>query len=320
MRTVFLGSPPFATPVFERLAARHPVLALVTPPDRPRGRGLAVEPTELVRAARAREIAVLQPARPKAPEFVAELTALRPDVLVVASYGVILPQALLELAPHGALNVHASLLPRHRGASPIQAAILCGDRESGVTIQRMVLELDAGDVLLERRIPLRDDVTAPELLAELAELGGAALVEALDLLESGQAHFRPQDPARATYARKITKEHGHIDFTAPAVEIERAVRAFAGWPGARCLDPKGRELTVLRATVVPHARGAPGEILECTERLLVATGTDALELEELIPAGKRAMTAAEFLRGARLERGARFGSEPRVPSFVFGKC
>jgi methionyl-tRNA formyltransferase len=318
VRTLLLGSPPFATPILERLAAsRHAPLALVTPPDRPRGRGQGIEPSELVQAARRLGIPVLQPERPQSAEFAAELAALGPDVLVVASYGVILPSALLELAPHGALNVHASLLPRHRGASPVQAAILCGDRETGVSVQRMAAELDAGDVLLERRVALGAETTAPQLLAELAEVGGEALLAALDLLESGRAVFRPQDPARATWARKIRKEHGRIDFTQPAAQIERAVRALAGWPGARCLDPKGRELTLLRVAVVP-GHGAPGELLECNERLVVATGADALAIHELVPAGKRPMPAAEFLRGARLEPGQYLRSEPPVPPFVTG--
>jgi methionyl-tRNA formyltransferase len=241
-------------------------------------------------------------------------------VLLVASYGVILPPAVLALAPHGALNVHASLLPRHRGASPVQAAIFCGDRETGVSVQRMVAELDAGDVLLERRVALGAETTAPELLAQLAELGAEALVAALDLLAAGRAEFRPQDPARVTWARKIRKEHGHIDFAAPAARIERQVRALAGWPGARCLDPKGRELTVLRAAVVPAegfgGESAPGTILECGEHLVVATGAGALEIRELLPAGKRAMSAAEFARGARLEPGQRLGSQPQAPAFV----
>jgi methionyl-tRNA formyltransferase len=321
VRTCLLGSPPFATPILERLAtSRHELAAVVTPPDRPRGRGRKVEPSQLVLAAQHHALRVLQPAQPKSADFVGELAVLAPDALVVASYGVILPRAVLELAPHGALNVHASLLPRHRGASPVQAAILCGDRETGVSVQRMVVELDAGDVLLERRIAIGPGTTAPELLAELAELGADALVDALDALESGTAAFRPQDAARVTWAKKIEKEHGHIDFTQPAERIERQVRALAGWPGARCRDPKGRELTVLRAAVVPDARGAPGELLECGPRMLVATGSGALEILELVPAGKRALPAAEFLRGARLERGQRLGSEPPVPSFVVGGC
>jgi len=308
LRFVFLGSPPFATPVLERLLlSRHTALALVTLPDRPRGRGREVEPSPLVSLARERGLPVMQPADPHAEEFLAGLRALAPEVLLVASYGVILRESLLKLAPHGALNVHASLLPRHRGASPIQAAILAGDAITGVSLQRIVQRLDEGDVLLAREVPIGAQQTAGELLAELAAKGGEIAVEGLDLIESGRARFMPQDPARASYARKLKKEHGRIEFTQPAALLERHVRAFNPWPGARCLDPKGRELALQRARV--HGAGvlgAPGELLADSERVLLACGSGALELLELTPAGKRAMSAIEYLRGARFSPGERF--------------
>jgi methionyl-tRNA formyltransferase len=314
VRTIFLGSPPFATPVFERLAhSRHRPLALVTQPDRERGRGRAVEPSPLAARARELSIAVLQPANPHEPGVVAELAALRPDVLAVASYGVILKRELLELARRGALNVHASLLPRHRGASPIQAAILAGDEVTGVSIQRVVPALDEGDVLLAHSTPIGPEETAGELLERLAALGGDALVEALDLLESGRATFAPQDPARATYARKLTKERGAIDWSRSAAEIARLARAMRPWPLARCADATGRELSILRARAVaasPAAPVEPGTILEAGERFVVATGDGALAIDELVPAGKRAMSGAEFLRGARLAVGERLLPPP----------
>ena len=315
MRFVFLGSPPFATPVLERLlASRHTALALVTLPDRPRGRGREVEASPLVRLARERGLPVLQPADPHAAEFLAELRALSPDVLLVASYGVILCDSLLKLAPHGALNVHASLLPRHRGASPIQAAILAGDALTGVSLQRIVQRLDEGDVLLAREVPITADQTAGELLAALAPLGGEIAVEGLNLIESGRAVFTPQDPARASYARKLKKEHGCIDFSQPAALIERQVRAFHPWPGARCLDPKGRELVLQRARVRgAGVLGAAGELLENSERVLLACGEGALELLELTPAGKRAMSAIEYMRGARFALGERFAPVAAAP-------
>ncbi|HVS18952.1 MAG TPA: methionyl-tRNA formyltransferase, partial [Planctomycetota bacterium] len=196
MRTVFLGSPPFATPVLARLVdSPHRPLALVTRPDRPRGRGRSLEASPLVELAAANGIEVLQPADPHAPEVLERLRGLAPEVLFVASYGVILKPALLELAPRGALNAHASLLPRHRGAAPIQAALLAGDAETGVTIQRIVLELDAGDVLLERRTPIGPQDTSGDLFERLAVLAGEAAVEALDVLERGEARFTPQDAA-----------------------------------------------------------------------------------------------------------------------------
>jgi len=313
LRTVFLGSPPFATPVFERLVrSGHRPLALVTLPDKPKGRNREIEESPLAQAARAHGIAVLQPADPHAPEFLDALRALAPDVLVVASYGVILKPALLELAPHGALNVHGSLLPRWRGASPIQAAVLAGDAVTGVSIQRIVLALDEGDVLLAKERAIGPQETSGELFDALALLGGDALVEALDLLEQGRAVFVPQDGSRATYARKIRKERGAIDWTKDASELERAVRAYNPWPLARMLDPKGRELNVHAARVV-EGSGEPGCVLESGARFVVACGRGALELVTVQVAGKRALPAAEYLRGARIEPGQRVGTPITPP-------
>jgi methionyl-tRNA formyltransferase len=309
VRTIFCGSPPFATPVFERLlSSRHRPLALVSAPDRPQGRGRVVEASQLVLAARAAGVEVLQPIDPHSDEHLGRLRALKPDVLLVASYGVILKSNELDLAPHGALNVHASLLPRHRGASPIQAAILAGDAQTGVTIQRIVKALDEGDVLLAKERAIGDGETAGELLAALAQLGGAAAVEALDLLESGRAKFAPQDASRATYARKLTKEHGVIDWSKSAGELARFVRAMNPWPGATSVDSKQRAFTLLAAReVATSARAQPGVVLEAQSRFVVACGSGALELVSLVPAGKRAMSGEEFLRGARIAVGERLG-------------
>ncbi len=316
MRVVFLGSPPFATSVLERVAASaHTLVGLVTPPDRPKGRGQKTESSPLADFARARSIPVLQPATTKDAEFVERLRALTPDVLLVASYGEILRRDVLELAPHGALNVHASLLPRWRGASPIQAAILAGDAETGVSVQRMVLALDEGDVLIEKRTPIDAHENAGELLLRLAVLGGEAAVEALDTLANGRAHFTPQDPARATYARKIPKERGTIDWTRSAEE-PHATRAFTPWPGARTRAPDSgsrtrvgeQELTVLQARIAADPTQAPPGTLLDPATALVATGAGALELQRVKPAGKGAMDARDWLRGARLPSGARFGA------------
>jgi methionyl-tRNA formyltransferase len=221
---------------------------------------------------------------------------------------------VLELAPHGALNVHASLLPRHRGASPIQAAILAGDLETGVSIQRMVLALDEGDVLLERSTPIGSDESAGELLVRLAELGGEAACDALDRLAAGRATFTPQDPARATWARKIDKHDGDVDWTRDAASIERHVRAMTPWPGARALLDDGRggtkDVVLLRVTRADTCSATPGAVLEAERRLVVATGDGALEVLELKPAGTPAMDGASFLRGARLAPGARFCPPP----------
>jgi methionyl-tRNA formyltransferase len=308
VRVVFLGSPPFATPVFAALAAsdRHRVVALVTRPDKPRGRGLKVVDSPLVELARSRSIPVLQPDRARGPEFLESLRALAPDVLLVASYGEILRQDVLDVPRHGAFNVHASLLPRHRGASPIQAAILAGDAETGVSVQRMVLALDEGDVVTEVRTPIGAHENAGELLERLSQLGAQAAARALDLLEDGAATFRPQDAALATYARRIRKEEGAVDWSLDAVAIDRHVRARTPWPGARASGPGGTELTLLDVRAQAREHGAaPGTVLEAGGALVVACGRGALEIRALKPAGKGRMDAAAWLRGARLAAGAR---------------
>ncbi|MEY2745130.1 MAG: hypothetical protein RL112_172, partial [Planctomycetota bacterium] len=229
--------------------------------------------------------------------------------LLVASYGEILRQDVLDLAPRGAWNVHASLLPRWRGASPIQAAILAGDAETGVCVQKMVLALDEGDVVHELRVAIGPRETAGELLARLATLGGRAAVEALDLVASGAARPSPQDPARATYAAKIRKEHGLVDWTKGAAEIDRLVRAYAPWPGART-TLAGAELGLLDCPPRELPQGAdatPGSVAPTKEGLVVACGSGAVLLARVKPAGKGAMDGAAWARGARLEPGARCG-------------
>ena len=313
MRYAFLGSPPFAVPVLEALlASGHDALGLVTRPDRPRGRGRSVQASPLVELARAHDLPVLQPETTRDEGFVASLRALAPDVLLVASYGEILRSEVLELAPHGALNVHGSLLPRWRGAAPIQAAVAAGDAETGVSIQRMVLALDEGDVLLERRTPIEPADTGGALFERLARLGGEASVEALDRLDRGQAEYTAQDAALATYAPKLQKSDGHLDWSRPALELERLVRAMHPWPGARAGSPEGKPL-VVESSAVTAGSGAPGVLVEAGSRCVVACGEGALELLRVKPAGKKAMAAADWLRGARLEVGAQLldGSEAR---------
>ncbi|MFT7680119.1 MAG: methionyl-tRNA formyltransferase [Planctomycetota bacterium] len=310
MRVVFMGSPPFALPVLERLLASdvHETCALVTPPDRPRGRGRSVIRSELALMADAAGVPVIQPNSTKDPEFLQSLAAFEPDVLAVASYGEILRTDVLELAPHGALNVHGSLLPRWRGASPIQAAILAGDAESGVSIQRMVLALDAGDVLLERRTPIGPQETSGELFERLAESGACALIDALDALADGSAQFQPQDQTAVTICRKLSKQDGVLDWSDPAEALARRVRAMTPWPGARTSLPDGRALVVLEARVHTGESGAPGSLLE-GPGLRIATGDGALELIRIKPAGKGAMDAAAFQNGAQLQTGTLFGAQ-----------
>ena len=302
MRLVFLGSPPFGTPVLRRLlTSRHDVAAVVTPPDRRRGRGRSVLTSPLAELAAAQGVPLIRPETTKEPAFVAGLNAYEPEVLVVASYGEILRSEVLDLAPHGSLNVHASLLPRWRGAAPIQRAILEGDAETGVSVQRMVLALDEGDVLLEQRTAIGAEETGGALLARLAELGGEAIVAALDALAGGAATFTPQDEGAATYARKLTKEDGQLDWTRPASSLARQVRALHPWPGTRTHLPDGRALGVLEVQA-EEGSGAPGTRLD-DPGLVVATGEGALRLLRVKPAGKGEMDTAAFLNGTRLEIG-----------------
>ncbi len=316
MRVVFLGSPPFATPVFDALLeSAHDVACLVTRPDRPRGRGRAVEASPLVLRAREAGVEVRQPASTKDPAFAAGLAALEPEVLAVASYGEILRRDVLELAPHGALNVHGSLLPRWRGASPIQRAVQAGDAVTGVTIQRMVLALDAGDIQLTRELEIGPEDTSGDLFERLALLGAGALVDALDQLERGEARFTPQDPSLVTLAPKLKKEDGRIDFARSAAELGRHVRAMSPWPAARTLLPDGRELVVLSTrSAGADADAAPaGSVVGGSGPLVVACGaggTQRLELVRVKPAGKGAMSGVDFLRGARLAAGTRLGDTP----------
>lgn len=304
MRCIFMGSPPFAMPVFEALLeSGHSVLALVTRPDKPRGRGREIVPSDLVVMAQERGVPVLQPQTTKTEAFVDELRAFAPDVLLVASYGEILKQEVLDLAPHGALNVHGSLLPRWRGAAPIQRAVAAGDAETGVSVQRMVLALDEGDVLLERRIAIGEQSTSGSLFDELAQLGGEAATAALDALDAGNAVYTAQDVSQATYARKLQKKEGQIDWSRSAVELERHVRAMSPWPGAKAASAAGKPLVIERARIADGEHATPGTVLEVTPALIVATGDGALELLQVKPAGKRAMDAGAWCRGARLEVG-----------------
>jgi methionyl-tRNA formyltransferase len=304
MRCIFMGSPPFAMPVFEALLeSGHVVLGLVTRPDKPRGRGREIVPSDLVLMARDKGVPVLQPTSTKTPEFANELRALGPDVLLVASYGEILNSEVLELAEHGALNVHGSLLPRWRGAAPIQRAVAAGDLVTGVSVQRMVLALDEGDVLIEQRTEIAITDTSGSLFDKLAVMGGSAAVDALDLLDSGSARYTPQDPDLATHAAKLRKPEGQVDWARPALELERHVRAMSPWPGAKAASPDGKPLVIEVARLIEDMSGEPGTLLESSPRLVIACGKQALELVTVKPAGKRAMDAQSWLRGARLEIG-----------------
>ncbi|MFT5291692.1 MAG: methionyl-tRNA formyltransferase [Planctomycetota bacterium] len=315
MRTVFLGSPPFATPVLNRLLA-SPVSPglVVTPPPRPRGRGRTVQPSAVSELAHAAGVEVWEPDTVKDGAFLERLKAWGADCFLVVSYGELLRQEFLDLPRLRCLNVHPSLLPRWRGATPIPAAIRAGDAITGTTIQEVVLALDAGDVLVQRELPIEPGETSGELAVRLAELSGEASVEALEALASGKAEFTPQDPDRVTLCRKMQKEDGAMNWSLSAVELERHVRSFNPWPLASTLLPaedgtEPKKFNVLRATTSEHACGAvqPGTVLEAKKVLVVATGDGALQLDEVQVQGKKALPTTAYLAGARLVVGDRFG-------------
>ena len=286
------------------MAAGHDVALVLTQPGRPAGRGLRPAESPVKRFAAARGIAVLQPPRLKGAPEVEQVRALRPDALVVAAYGLLLPRELLEAGRHGALNIHASLLPRWRGAAPIQRALLAGDAETGVSIMQMDAGLDTGPVLMQKRIPIAADEDAGALHDKLAVLGAEAIVAALDDIEAGRARAVPQPQDGVTYATKIDKRDTRLNWSLPARELERAVRSFRPAPGAFALLD-GEPVKIWRASVV-DAGGAPGTVLEAQEGLVIACGEQALAVSELQRAGGRRLSAAEFLRGYRLAPGARF--------------
>lgn len=308
LRTIFLGTPEFAIPSLRALVGAADVAAVVTQPDKPRGRGRQVEAPPVAREAAALGLPLLQPPRLRAPEVIEQLRALRPDVLVIAAYGKIVPRELLELPPLGPVNVHPSLLPKYRGASPIESVILHGETETGVTIMYLAMELDAGDVILQRRVPIEPDDTARTLEAKLARVGAEALVEALRLIAEGRAPRIPQDASQSTYAGKLEKEHGRIDWSRSAADLVNLIRAMDPWPSAFTYH-RGRLLKVWRAAAHPELNGAPGTVLAVRpgEGIVVGTGEGALRLLEVQPEGGRRMTADEFARGARLTPGERLG-------------
>lgn len=311
LRIAFAGTPAFALPALRALlASRHHVVGVLTQPDRPAGRGreLRASPVKLLAAAQP-GLPVAQPATLKTPEGRAILHEWSPDLLVVVAYGLILPQAVLDRPRFGCLNIHGSLLPRWRGAAPIQRAILAGDAETGVCIMQMEAGLDTGPVLIERRHPIGIHDTAGDLHDVLAELGASALLEAIDALVDGKAAPRVQPAEGVTYAHKLEKSEAVIDWTRGVAEIDRRVRAFNPWPMAETTFA-GEGLRILRAWI---ARGsgsdaAPGTLLGIADDgLHVACGDGVLAVRELQRAGKRPVSARDFANAVRLD-GLRFGS------------
>jgi len=311
LRIAFAGTPHFALPALRALlASGHHVVGVLTQPDRPAGRGLDLRasPVKLL-ASTQPDLPIAQPATLKTPDGRAALAGWAPELLVVVAYGLILPPAVLGMPRLGCLNIHGSLLPRWRGAAPIQRALLAGDSETGVTIMQLDEGLDTGPILLERRRPIGTHETAGDLHDALAELGAAALLEAIDGLADGKIGPRPQPLEGATYAPKIDKSEARIDWNSPAADLDRQIRAFNPWPIAETRFA-GDSLRLLRASVVDAAaqETAPGTVLGIADDgLRVACGRGVLAVRELQRPGKRPTSARDFANAVRLT-GLRFGT------------
>lgn len=314
LRIVFMGSPDFALPSLDALveSERYRPLLVVSQPDRPRGRGRRVVPTPVRERALESGIPTEVMTRKSYAAGVERVAAVGPDVIVVVAFGIILKPDLLDLPRMGCINVHASLLPRHRGVSPIQAAILAGDDVAGCTTMRMDEGIDTGDMLLQEETPVGPTDTAGTLSTRLADLGARLLVRTLDGLVDGTVTPAPQDDHGATYTGKITKDDGRIDWARPAREVERRIRAMTPWPSAHTRAParggSGRLIVVEAAVVAGAPGGEPGAVVS-TDPLVVSCGEGALELRRVKPEGRGVMDAAAYLAGHALAAGARLGGE-----------
>ncbi|MGN0170753.1 MAG: methionyl-tRNA formyltransferase [Lachnospiraceae bacterium] len=325
MRVIFMGTPDFAVETLNRLiAGRHEVVLAVTQPDKPRGRGKEVSFSPVKEAALKAGVEVFQPVRIKEPDSVRRLRDLHPDVIVVVAFGQILSKEILDIPRYGCINVHGSLLPKYRGAAPIQWAVLNGDERSGVTTMKMDEGLDTGDIIMKREIMLDPDETAGSLFDRLQEAGAELLMETLDALEEGSAVYTPQEEEKATKTRLISKKMGKMDFEKPAQELERLVRGMNPWPSAYC-SIHGKVLKIWKSSVANSEEEALceehrkanekkygdankgkncGQIICVTrQNIYVQTGKGVLRLDEVQIEGKRRMSCEEFLRGYPVEEG-----------------
>ncbi|WP_298440192.1 methionyl-tRNA formyltransferase [Geobacter sp.] len=310
LRIVFMGTPDFACPTLRKLIERgEEVVAVVTQPDRPKGRGQKLVPPPVKVVAEEHGIPVLQPHRVRAPEVVEQLRALNPDLMVVVAFGQILPQALLDIPRYGCINIHASLLPRYRGAAPINWCLINGETETGITTMQMDAGLDTGDMLVKRAIAIDPDEDAQSLHDRLSRLGAETVAETLDRLTAGTLTREKQDDALSCYAPMLRKETGLIDWTRPAQEIKNLVRGLTPWPGAYT-SLHSKTLKVCKAAA-DGTCGEPGLVIRSgREGILVGCGTGSLLIEELQLEGRKRLPASDFLAGYRIEPGTRLGSQP----------
>lgn len=311
-RLIFMGTPEFAVPSLVALINQpdYEIVAVVTQPDRRQGRGKKLTPPPIKVTALEAGLTVLQPETLRAPDDAAELARLKPDLIVVAAFGQILKPHLLDLPPHGCLNVHASLLPRWRGASPIAAAIHAGDRETGITLMKMNEGLDSGDIISQRAMPIQPTHTRATLTDDLAELGGSLLIDTLPDWLTHKIAARPQDESGVTLAPRLKKEAGNIDWSQSAIDIERLVRAYDPWPSAYTTTPHGRFKVItaeLASTLENPYPDQPGILFNHEKRAYVSTGDGVLRLTMVQPAGKKAMPAEAMLNGQPQLWGNRLG-------------
>ncbi|HSI95110.1 MAG: methionyl-tRNA formyltransferase [Methylophilaceae bacterium] len=306
MKIIFAGTPEFAVPALAALiAAGHEIVLVLTQPDRPAGRGMKLKASPVKELAQQHGLPIYQPETLKTAESQAPVAAVEAGVMVVAAYGLILPQAVLDMPRRGCLNIHASLLPRWRGAAPIQRAILAGDAETGVTIMEVVLALDAGAMLKKGVVPITERDTAQSLHDALAEMGGRLMVETLAELDAIQA--QPQDEALVTYAEKLRKDEAPLDWHGKADDLARQVRAFNPFPVAQATF-QGEPWRIWMAYAVPDVSGTPGEVVDTSDGMLVACGAGALRITEVQKPGGKRLPARDFLAGNPLKPGDRFAA------------
>ena len=311
MKVLFMGTPAFAAASLTRLLdTGYDIVGVVTRPDARSGRGLRITLSEVKQIAIERGLGVHQPSRVRGEEFRKTVGLLAPDVIVVVAYGRILPADVLRLSSQGSINVHASLLPRYRGAAPVAWAIASGERATGVTTMMMSQELDAGDILMQESTPIGETETTGDLEQRLAVMGADLLERTLKGLQAGTLVRKPQQHDKATHAPIIRKSDGRIDWSRPAVEIEQRIRAFNPWPGAETTTAKGKRLRVFRARAIPatHAATSAGAVVDKAPSPIVACGDGALELIEVQPEGRRRMLASEAVSGRHLQVGDLLGT------------
>jgi methionyl-tRNA formyltransferase len=315
LKVLFMGTPDFAATILEEILATYPVLGVVTQPDKPKGRGKELAYSPVKELALKHDLPVYQPIKVKEPEFLEQVEKLQPDVIVVAAFGQILPKVLLDIPKNGCINVHASLLPKYRGAAPIQYSVIDGEKETGITIMYMDVGLDTGDIILQDVVPISPEETGGSLFDKMAEQGAASIITALKQIEAGEVRRIPQDNEKATYVKMINKEMGRLDFSKPALQLERLIRGLNPWPSAYTfLDGKNLKFWKAEAEELTESQElkfkgyAPGTIAEVRDdALVIMTGEGLLVVKELQLEGKKRMTADAFLRGVSMIAGTKLG-------------